>query len=59
MSGRETTASEPRLRGCSGSEIVEIRSNIDGHIVNKWHEDESKKKEQKPDEKSMQIRVVA
>lgn len=26
MSGRETTASEPRLRGCSGSEIVEIRS---------------------------------
>jgi len=26
MSGRETTAREPRDRGCSGSEIVEIRS---------------------------------
>jgi hypothetical protein len=26
MSGRETTASEPRDIGCSGSEIVEIRS---------------------------------
>ena len=26
MSGRETTASEPRDRGCSGSEMVEIRS---------------------------------
>ena len=26
MSGRDTTANEPRLRGCSGSEMVDIRS---------------------------------
>lgn len=26
MSGRFTTESEPRERGCSGSQIVEIRS---------------------------------
>ena len=26
ISGKETTASEPRDRGCSGSEIVLIRS---------------------------------
>ena len=32
MSGRETTAREPRDRGCSGSEIVEMRSE-------KAHED--------------------
>lgn len=30
MSGRETTASEPRDRGCSGSEMVEIRSGWGG-----------------------------
>ena len=28
MSGRETTEREPRERGCSGSEIVDMRSKI-------------------------------
>ena len=28
ISGRETTASDPKERGCSGSEIVLIRSKI-------------------------------
>ncbi len=33
MSGRLTTAREPRERGCSGSEIVEIRS-VRGGVSN-------------------------
>lgn len=31
ISGSETTASDPKEIGCSGSEMVEMRSTRDGH----------------------------
>lgn len=34
MSGNDTTAREPRERGCSGSEMVEIRSDIENGTIN-------------------------
>ena len=36
MSGRLTTAREPRERGCSGSEIGAIRSGFDMLVVDEW-----------------------
>ena len=41
MSGRETTAKEPRERGCSGSEMVEIRSKISCSSMGSTMESES------------------
>ena len=38
MSGRLTTASEPRVRGCSGSEIVEMRSR---RLSSVWGKEEA------------------
>jgi hypothetical protein len=42
ISGRLTTAREPRERGCSGSEIVEMRSGGVSGLGNFWGDCERK-----------------